>query len=212
VGENQSGIAKVIDRGELYDFLYKISDVLFDTHLQNFFYFFNKYMFGIQDSNPNRKVDANLPEINKPAFFDLSSVPEMTAEYDVAKKASMPSEYLRLKQIAIAAKEHSSNPDVKRKIVAILELDPLPEITAADMDMKLLMGTISKKDAVIHDNIGAFVDRGIREHKDFFDQPKNVRLEIMDKYAKEFMAANRITLTVEDDTEGTLGQAGRKVA
>src|SRR5690606_25806190 len=107
VGENQSGVAKVIDRGELYDFLYKISDVVFDTHLQNIFYFFNKYMFGVVDSNPNRKLDSNLPDINKPTTFDLSSVSEMTKDYESAKKAGVNPEYLRQKGISITSKEYA---------------------------------------------------------------------------------------------------------
>jgi hypothetical protein len=217
VGENQSGIAKIIDRGELYDFLHKVSSVMFNTHLENFFYFFKQYMFQVYDQSLNKKrrereQDKDLPEINKPAFFDLSSVPEMTLEYAEAKKATMPGEYLRQKQIAITAKEYASTPEVKRKLIAIIELDPLPEITSADMDLKLSLATISRKDAVIHDNIGPFIDRALSENKDFFQKTKQEKLEVLGKYADEFMKKNRVTLTEDDGTEGSGQEAGRKVA
>lgn len=206
VGENQSGIAKVIDRGELYDFLYKIADVVYDTHLQNFFYFFNLYMFGVQDRNPNRSVDKNLPEIHKPVVFDLTSVAAMTQEYAEAKKASINPEFLRQKQIAIAAKEYTNNPDIKRKVITKLELDPLPEITPEDMEIKLAGGTISRRDAVIHDNLGTFVERAEQDYKDFYSMPKIEKLDIVRKYADEFIIENRVTLTVPDDTEETGGE------
>jgi hypothetical protein len=206
VGENQSGIAKVIDRGELYDFLYKISDVVFDTHLQNFFYFFNLYMFGVQDKNPGRSLDKNLPEIQKPVMFDLSSAGEMTLEYAEAKKASINPEFLRQKQIAIAAKEYGNNPEIKRKVIVKLELDPLPEISPADMDLKLAGGTISRRDAVIHDNLGTFVERAEQDYKDFYSLPKVEKLDIIRKYADEFIIQNRVTLTVPDDTEEISGE------
>lgn len=207
VGENQSGVAKVIDRGELYDFLFKISDVIYDTHLQNFFYFCNLYMFGLQDTNPGRNLDANLPEINKPVVFDLSSVPEKTLEYKASKEASINAEYLKQKQISLASKEYANAPDIKQKVVTILELDPLPEITPADMDIKLMSGTISKQDAVIHDNLGSFVDRAISENQDFYALQKTEKLAIIQKYATEFIAKNRVTLTKPDDTEGTGDQS-----
>lgn len=206
VGENQSGIAKVIDRGELYDFLYKIADVMFDTHLQNFFYFFNKYMFGVQDSNPGRNLDKNLPEIHKPVKFDLSSTTEMTYEYSEAKKASINPEFLRQKQIDLAAKEYASNPDLKRKVITRLELDPLPEIASADMEIKLVNGTISLRDAVIHDNLGTFVDRAEMDNKDFYSLTKAEKLEIVRKYADEFIQSNRVTLTPPNDTEEAGGE------
>jgi hypothetical protein len=200
VGENQSGIAKVIDRGELYDFLAKIADVVFDTHLQNFFHFINMYQYGLQDTNPGRDLNSNLPDINKPVVFDLSSVPEKTIEYKASKEASVNPEYLRQKQISLASKEYGNAPDIKRKIVTSLELDPLPEITPADMEIKLMSGTISKQDAVIHDNIGPFVDKATQEHKDFYIMEKSAKLEIIQKYATEFIAKNRVTLTKPDDT------------
>lgn len=205
VGENQSGIAKVIDRGELYDFLYKISDVVFDTHLQNIFYYFNKYMFGVVDSNPNRNPDANLPDINKPTTFDLSSTSEMTKDYESAKKAGVSPEYLRQKSISITSKEYASTPDVKKRLINMLELDPLPELTPADMEIKLSVGTISKRDAVIHDNIGTFVNRAILDHKDFFALQKDEKLEILGAYADEFISENRVKLTVDETEEAGRG-------
>jgi hypothetical protein len=200
VGENQSGVAKVIDRGELYSFLSKISDVIFDVHLSNFFHFANLYMFGVQDSNPNRNVKSNLPEISKPVSFDLSSPAELTIGFSEAKKGGINSEVLRQKQISIASKEHASAPDVKRKVITTLELDPLPEMSAVDLELNLSAQTVSKRDAIVHVNISQFVDRAISEFKDsFWIMPKEEKLEKIYAYADEFIKENRVTLTQEDE-------------
>jgi len=209
VGENQSGIAKVIDRGELYDFLYKIADLVYDTHLQNFFYFFNLYMFGVQDNNPGRKVDKNLPEIRKPKNFDLSSVAEKTALYAEAKKATMSPEYLRQKSIEITGKDFGTNPDIQRKVITCLELDPLPEISPVDLETNLSLGIISKKDAVIHANISTFVDQASQKDAQFWGKTKKEKTDIISKLAEEFLKDNQVKLTVQDDTEGT-GESDRK--
>src|SRR5690606_29531227 len=48
VGENQSGVAKVIDRSGQQDTIFTIGSVVFDVHLPNQFYFINKYKFSEQ--------------------------------------------------------------------------------------------------------------------------------------------------------------------
>jgi hypothetical protein len=213
VGENQSGIAKVIDRGELYDFLYKIADVVFGTHLTNFFYYFNQMMFGVQDSNPGRNLYSNLPEINKPTTFDLTTVAEKTATYKTAKDASMNPEYLRQKGIEIATKDFGTSPDTQRKIITVLELDPLPEVSAEDIELKLSIGTISKKDAVIHDNLSSFIDQAVTTDKTFYSKTKQEKQEIIAKLADKFIADNQIKLTLmEDDTEEADGGDRKQVA
>ncbi len=209
VGENQSGIAKVIDRGELYDFLYKVSDVMFDTHLQNFFFFFNLYMFGVTDKNPTRDLDKNLPEIIKPKNFDLTSVAEKTATYAEAKKATMNPEYLRQKSIEIASKDFGTSPDTQRNVITVLELDPLPEMSPTDVEMNLANGTISRKDAVIHTNISTFVDQAAQADSTFYGKTKQEKSEAIAKLADTFLKDNQVKLTVEDDSEGA-GQQNRK--
>lgn len=77
IGENQSGISKEYDRSELNDFLQKIADQFFEIHLPNTYYYFTKYMFGVQIPNPEelKKIE---PEISKPTKFDVWSTTELT--------------------------------------------------------------------------------------------------------------------------------------
>ena len=210
VGENQSGIAKVIDRGELYDFLYKISDVVFDTHFQNFFYFFNLYMFKVQDTNPTRNPDKNLPDIIKPKSFDLSSVGEKTIQYAEAKKAGMNTEYLRQLSVDIASKGFGTSPDIQRKIITAQELDPLAEMADEVVGTNLSLGLVSKKDAVIHANISSFIDQAVQVDSGFYGKTKQEKTESIGKIADKFLADNQVKLTIEqDDAEGS-GQQDRK--
>ena len=194
VGENQSGIAKTIDRGELHDFLYKISSVVYDTHLTNIYYFFNKYMFGVQDSNPNRKLDDNLPEISKPVKFDISSTEEMIDSYSVAKKAGADSEYLRQKMMSIAAKEFANNPDLREEILLSIELDPLPGLSPTDADALLMSGVISKRDCILHFNISKFIQEASFDDK-FKALSTQDKLAELYKLVDQFIKENKITLT-----------------
>jgi hypothetical protein len=208
IGENQSGVAKVIDRGELYDFLAKVSDVVYDTHLTNIYYFFNKFMFGIEDANPNRKLDENLPEINKPASFDISSTGEMTLEYKAAKEADVNPEYLRQKQIALISKEFSNNPDLMRRLILTCELDPLPGITPEEADTMVMSGIISKTDAVLHFQIGKIITQAILEDEGFYNLEPLEKIAKIREYAEKFVKENTPQLdTSAIDTEGSSDQA-----
>jgi hypothetical protein len=208
VGENQSGIAKVIDRGELYDFLEKIASVVYDTHFTNIYYFFNKFMFGIEDANPNRKLDKNLPEINKPVNFDISSTGEMTLEYKTAKEADVNPEYLRQKQIALISKEFSNNPDLMRRMILTIELDPLPGVTPEEADTMVMSGIISKEDAVLHFQIGKIVTQAIMEDDNFYALDQLSKVEKVREFAAKFAQENEPKLdTTAIDTEGSSDQA-----
>ena len=63
VGENQSGKAKAIDRGELNSFLNKVSDNLFDNIITNAFKYISLWRYNVVN-------DVTFPVINKPTTFN----------------------------------------------------------------------------------------------------------------------------------------------
>lgn len=207
IGENQSGVAKVIDRDELYDFLFRISTVLFDIHLTNIYYYFNKFMFGISDKN---KANENLPEVNKPVQFDISSALELMEEMKAAKDAGVNPQYLREAQKEVNDKKFASSPDIKAKLDLMIDLDPAPEYDLESVKLAVDSGLLPKEFAVIHTNIEYFVDRALFEDKNFKDKPKEQKLEVLKKYAAELIEEMKPELdeSMIDDGNGTSGQAG----
>lgn len=206
IGENQSGVAKVIDRGELYDFLYRISAVCFNIHLTNILYFFNKFMFGVQDKN----VDKNLPEINMPVQFDISSASQLVGEVKAAKDAGLNAQYIRQKQKQVNDKEWASSPDIKAKLDLMIDLDPAPEYSLEDITIAVDAGLLSKEFAIIHTNIEFLVDKALFEHKDFSEKTKEDKMKILTQYAKELKKEMEVKLdTSAIDTGDTGGEAGQ---
>lgn len=200
IGENQSGKAKVIDRGELYDFLYKISSVVFDTHLVNIFHYFNLFMFGVEALNPGQnELDTNEPEIAKPVMFDITTAVEMVQEYKNSKEAGINPTYLKVKQIQINSKEFASDNDLKEYLNLVLECDPLPQISEDQIIANSLEGWYRKYDPIIHANIEMFVKRALLENpskgKDekggFCNMDDKERYDILVGYAKEIEKDNQ---------------------
>ncbi len=192
IGENQSGISKEIDRTELSDFLQKFSDQYFEVHLPNIYYYFVKFMFGV-DQSPET-VHNLEPEISKPTQFDVYSTTELTKMFGEAKTAKLNPMYLTTKQIEIQSKEFQTHPDLVRFLNISLNLDPLSEVPHEDVIMMIQNGTITKETAIIHDNIKVFTQRALEEDKGFADKKLSEQQKVLDGYAKEVIAATKVKI------------------
>jgi hypothetical protein len=191
VGENQSGIAKVIDRGELYDFLSRVSSVVFDVHLTNIFYYFNRMMFGVSDGD---NVDKNLPTVVKPVQFDVSSTFELINQLTSAKEAGMNPNYIKQAQREIVAKKFT-DPVTRQKQSLILELDPLPDYEPDVINIQADRGTYKKTDVVIHFNIATFISRAYNEQRDkFLNMSKEDQRKVLEGYANEIISTTKVKL------------------
>lgn len=210
IGENQSGVAKVIDRDELYDFLYRIGVVMFDIHLANVYDYTNSQMFGVSDAG--KSLEKNLPEILKPVKFDISSALEIMEEMKVAKDSGANPQYIREKQKQVNAKEFASAPDIKQRLDLELDLDPCPELDVDNITLLVDKGQISKENAYIHNNIERLIDRALEEKNNFQNMKKSEQLKILQEYAKEELEEMKPSIdtnAIEDDTGSTGGQAGQ---
>lgn len=205
IGENQSGIAKVIDRSAQGDTLYDIAIVMFDVHFQNQYYFINKYMNSVEDSSANRDSEKNLPQINKPTRFNIESIAELVNNFKAGKESGLDRNFLQAKQKEILTRDLDTNPELKKYYSAIIDLDPLFGLTLDDIDSQLMKGTIRKADVTIHFNLKPFVDRGISEDRTFLDKKKEEQLVKLNEYAEELIKAAapqiKITEPPDDGTE-----------
>jgi hypothetical protein len=191
VGENQSGVAKVIDRSAQYDTLFNIATVIFDDHLANAYYFFNKYMFGVSDRSVGGEPDKNLPEINKPTHFDILTSTEMVNNFKAAKDSGLDPNFLQIKQTEILTRDLTTNPDLKKFGFLLLDLDPLPGMDAQTVSMNQSKGYISLVDAVVHNNLKRFLEKAMHEDNKFMERPKHEQIEIIEKMGEEFAKKNK---------------------
>lgn len=189
IGENQSGIAKVIDRSAQSDTLYDIAMVMFDVHLQNQFYFINKYQNLVADRAAKRDPEKNLPQINKPTRFNIESITELVSNFKAGKESGLDRNFLQAKQKEILTRDLDTNPELKKYYSVLIDLDPLFGLTVDDLNSQLSQGTIRKTDVTIHFNLKPFVDRAIGEDKSFLDRKKEEQLLKLEQFADELIAS-----------------------
>lgn len=198
IGENQSGVAKVIDRSAQSDTLYDIGSVMFDVHLQNQFYFINKYMNAVVDQAAGRDAEKNLPQINKPTRFNIESIAELVNNFKVGKDSGLDRNFLKAKMLELLTRDLDTNPQLKDYYSGVIGLDPLFGLSVDDIDALLAKGTVRKTDAVIHYNIGPFVDRALSDNKKFFTLDKQMQLEKLNVYADELIQEEQPKLELND--------------
>lgn len=195
IGENQSGIAKVIDRSAQGDTLYDIALVMFDVHLQNQFYFINKYLNAVEDRSANRDTEQNLPTINKPTRFNIESIAELVNNFKVGRDSGLDRNFLQAKQKEILTRDLDTNPELKKYYSAIIDLDPLFGLSLDDIDSQLMKGTIRKIDVAIHFNLKPFVDKAVSEDKKFLDKKKDEQMLKLEQYAAELVKSQEPQVT-----------------
>lgn len=187
VGENQSGVAKVIDRSAQHDTLANVGDRVFGVHLPNFFYFCNKLMF-------RNASDDNLPEVNKPTQFDVYSSSDLINNYKIAKDSGLDPNFLQIKQEEILTRDLTTNPDLKQFAFLMLDLDPLPGMDSMTISTNVSKGFNSQEDAVVHYNIKRFVERAFMEDAGFGGKPRKEQIEVLNKFAAEMVKKNKPTV------------------
>jgi hypothetical protein len=176
VGENQSGIAKVLDRTELYDFLLTISSRVFDTHLANTIKYSAAYIY-------LNKGQSKLPTIAKPVTFDLLSVQEEAAILKDAQDAGLSSNYIRIKMANMIQKDLFGV-----SIQQQMAMDSLTLNTLAGFDVNQIIdgvnaGLVTEVDANIYFNIDKYIQQVYAEDPEFGKKPYQEKRAIVEEMA-----------------------------
>lgn len=192
IGENQSGVAKTIDRSAQNDTIFDIHTRIWDVHTNNEYFFMNIYMNAVRAAAVGREADHKfLPEVNKPTKFDLLTTSELIFNFDVSKKSGLDRNILRTQAVAIIKSENGSSPDVKNYLIALIELDPLYSFTADEIDLAVSKGVIRKVDWAIHDNIKTFIDRALESDAKFLAKKKSEQTPVLEGFAAELIEAEK---------------------
>jgi len=182
VGENQSGIAKVIDRQDQDAFLFRLSSHYFDYVLPEIIYFSAYWLYGEQmDIN---KINEYLEEglkISKSKEFNVLSVASLMSEYGEAKTSGANANHLKNIELDIVNTKFSNNEDERKKNVAIVMLKPFPDKTIDDLMTASAIGAVRKKDIILNSNLELLVDLAIAQDDDFLELERKDQLDVLYK-------------------------------
>jgi hypothetical protein len=197
VGENQSGIAKVIDRTDLDGFLMKIADHVFDYVIPKIIEFTIDWMYGINNADTAR--EKYMPVIQKPVRFDVLSVNYLLEELTGAKEAGVDPSVISGLQKDVTAKMFAG--EEKDKLIAVIELDPFPGMSTDDILAAKASGVISREDYYKKVYMTQLVNEAIEADETFLEKSATEKNAIIDAMVKDKLVVIPVIEVGDANTE-----------
>jgi hypothetical protein len=173
----QSGVAKQVDREELYSFVHSIAEDIVRI-IDEVTYDILAWRHYAQ----NVDVNELLPYIPVPERYDMLSGKVLVDELTAMVQAKVDPAIINAAQIELADKKFNES-KVKDLVILKLKLDPFAGVPEENISLQRTFGAVDQNDLVVHANINKFVTRALSEIEGFADLPYSEQEQIMQQYA-----------------------------
>lgn len=185
----ESGEAKQYDRLEFSQKIYSFGRHIIENIMLPIYRMIDAQLFGHTDQK-----DGRIPEVVVPINFDIMSPEMILEEIKLAKEGGMSKEVigaLELKYCKLVNGENS-----REAITLADEINLNPHYGKTVEELMLLYGgegsavnATKETDFIIAVNFKGFIDRAMREHKEWVGKVEAEKFSILEGYAKEVAAA-----------------------
>lgn len=175
----QSGVAKQVDREELYSFVHSIAEDIVRI-MDEVCYDVLAWRHYAQ----NVDINALIPYIPVPERYDMLSGKVLVDELTSMVQAKVDPAIINAAQIELADKKFNES-KVKDLVILKLKLDPFAGVPEENISLQRTFGAVDQSDLIIHANINKFVTRALSEIDGFADLAYTEQEQIMQKYASE---------------------------
>lgn len=176
---SQSGVAKQVDREELYSFVHSIAEDIVRI-MDEIIYDICAWRY----SGVTSDIRALLPYIPVPERFDMLSGKVLVDELTSMVNAKVDPAIINAAQIELAGKKFNDS-EVKDLVVLKLKLDPFAGVPEENISLQRMYNAIDQNDLIIHANINKFVTRALEEVQDFANLSYADQMAVMLRYAQE---------------------------
>ena len=176
---SQSGVAKQVDREELYSFVHSIAEDIVRI-MDEIIYDICAWRY----SGVTSDIRALLPYIPVPERFDMLSGKVLVDELTSMVNAKVDPAIINAAQIELAGKKFNDS-DVKDLVVLKLKLDPFAGVPEENISLQRMYNAIDQNDLIIHANINKFVIRALEEVQDFANLSYADQMAVMLRYSQE---------------------------
>ncbi|MFO0204181.1 MAG: hypothetical protein ACK528_13740, partial [Alphaproteobacteria bacterium] len=176
---SQSGVAKQVDREELYSFVHSIAEDVVRI-MDEIIYDICAWRY----SGVTSDIRVLLPYIPVPERFDMLSGKVLVDELTSMVNAKVDPAIINAAQIELAGKKFNDS-DVKDLVVLKLKLDPFAGVPEENISLQRMYNAIDQNDLIIHANINKFVTRALEEVQDFANLSYADQMAVMLRYSQE---------------------------
>lgn len=185
VGEDQSGVAKTIDRQDLDGFLMRYANHVFEYAIPQLVWYIMKWRYG--NILSDQQIFDSYPTIKKPTKFEVIDVMTLQDELKIASEANVSANILKKIEQEIVNTKYSGDEFERKLNNAIIELDPLYSMGADELMTLKANGIISADDWKLHTYIDEAIAVLVEEDETFLDLGKK---EQRDKL-RQWIIANK---------------------
>lgn len=193
----QSGIAKAYDSDEMNNSVHGIAEDIVAA-MDNIYWLTALYRYRLLYAVD--EIKKMLPVVPVPEKFDIISSKHTQEELKSAKESKTNPVIISALEESFTTSRFGTDPQVRDRLMLILKLDPLPNISEDDKMSRLSNKGISQESYVISSNIQEFVQRAIENENGFADLELTKQKEIMAKYAQEIITAGEENKVKVPDT------------
>lgn len=169
-----TALGKQIDREEMFSFILKISDEIFEA-----------LIFGYKIQGLMRYgTDFNYPEIAAPKTFLMRSEYDYLSEINESIKAQMPTIVIREQLEEYIGLRFGTNRKFGSIVGLAFKVDRLAIMSQIDINAGISLGKIGKWEAILHDSIYQFIEETINEDPEFMEKDYKVQKEVLVQMAK----------------------------
>lgn len=183
---SQSGVAKEVDKDELNNTVHSIAEDIVAT-MDQVYWITALMRYG--QLYPESVIETMVPVVSVPERYDILTSAHTAEDLKNAKADKANPVIISALEIDYASSRFNTDPEVRDRLVLVLQLDPLPNISEDDKNSRLQNNGISKEVYIISSNIQAFVQRAIDEDPTFAEKELKDQQAKMLEYAKEQQAA-----------------------
>lgn len=176
VGENQSGIAKVIDRQDLDGFLDVYSGHVFKFVIPNIILFITMWRYWTIYKQNIKLIKDTLPAIKEPTTFDVFSISLLTDELEKLTKAGAGGPFLTGIRKDIIDKRFTDE-KTKNFYNTIIDVDPISHLT--NDDIMVQSRVIDQTVMYIHTYAKDLVEEAMSTKEGFLNLDLQVRKQII---------------------------------
>ena len=173
----QSGVAKQVDREELYSFVHSIAEDVVRI-MDEVIYDILAWRHYAQ----NIDINELIPYIPVPERYDMLSGKVLVDELTAMVQAKVDPAIINAAQIELADKKFNES-KIKDLVILKLKLDPFAGVPEENISLQRTFGAVDMNDLVVHANINKFVTRALSEIEGFADLPYSEQEQIMQQYA-----------------------------
>lgn len=192
-----SGIKTAMDGDEMNNTVHGIAEDIVAA-MDNIYWLIALYRYqGVYQADD---IIEMIPAVQVPDKYDILSSVHTLDELSKAKTSKVNPIIESALEVAYTSSRFNTDPEIRDRLLLILKLDPLPNITEDEKMSRLTNKGITLESYIISSNIQEFIQRALQEEKTFVDMDLEKQKEVLSKYAKEIITVNDTELIKPPDT------------